>query len=127
MRADDHVHTPLTKARQHRLLLLWRPKAREHLHAKRERLKALLECAPVLLRQDGGWHQEGYLLAVHDGLERTAQRHLGLSVPHIACNQTVHWTGPFHVSLDVIDRAELIRRFFKSERGLKLPLPRRVR
>src|SRR5207253_2818305 len=59
--------------------------------------------------------------------ERGAERHLGLPVPDVAGDQPVHRTARFEVALDLLDRAELVRRLLEAESGLELALPGGVR
>ena len=61
------------------------------------------------------------------GLERRADRDLGLAVAHVAADQAVHRLVGLHVGLDVRDGGELVGRLLERERRLHLQLPRRVR
>ena len=71
--------------------------------------------------------QEGYLLAVHDGLEGGSDGHLCFAVAHVPAQQPVHVDGLFHVLGDVADGALLVRRQLVGEGVLHLPLPGGVR
>src|SRR2546428_30867 len=95
-----------------------------HLHGVGGR--PLEEAVVMLLRQDGGGHQSGDLLAVHHRLERRAERDLGLAVADVARDQPVHRLGCLHVTLDVLDGQPLVGRLLKFERRLQLLLPWRV-
>ena len=65
--------------------------------------------------------------AVLHRLECRADRHLRLSVAHVAADEPVHRQGRFHVALHFLDGAELIGGLIVREGGLQLALPRRVR
>ncbi len=127
MGADDDVHGSLTEPRDDRLLLRRRPEPREKLDPGRERREPVGEGGPVLLREHRRRHEHRDLVAVGHRLERRAQRHLGLAVTDVARDEAVHRPARLHVALDVLDRAELVRRLLEPERRLELPLPRRVR
>ena len=67
-----------------------------------------------------------HLLAVHRCHERGAQRHLGLSKPHVAAHQSVHGAGLAHVFDHRRDRRRLIGRLFKGEPFAERFVVRRV-
>ena len=92
---------------------------------ERERVvrQALREGAVVLLREDRRRHQHQHLLAVLGGLERRAQRDLGLAVADVAADQPVHRPRRFHVGLHQLDRLALVRRLREREALLELALP----
>ena len=127
MRADDHVHGAVGQPAQGLggLRVALEPGQRPHLH--RERGVALGERGEVLLDQQRGRHQHGDLLAVLHRLERGADRDLGLAVADVAADQPVHRHRPFHVDLDLVDGAELVRGLHVGEGVLELALPRGVR
>ena len=77
----------------------------------------------MLLGEDRRRHQDHHLLAVLHGLERRAQRHLGLAVADVAADQAVHRPRGLHVGLDELDRVALVGRLGVGERVLELPLP----
>lgn len=81
----------------------------------------------MLLRQDGGRHEERHLLAVHHSLKGRAQSDLCFAVAHVAAEQAVHHAGGLHVLFDLRDAGELIRRFFIWEAFLQPRLPRGIR
>ena len=93
----------------------------------RERRQPALEGAEVLLRQHGGGHQHGHLLAILDRLEGGPQRHLRLAVADVAADQAVHRPAAQHVALDLLDGPQLVRRLAVRERLLQLALPDGVR
>ena len=72
-------------------------------------------------------HQQRRLLPVENALHHGAQRDLRLAVAHVAAEQAVHRRFALHIRFDLLDGAELIVRFLKVERILKLALPRRIR
>ena len=77
----------------------------------------------MLLRQHGGGHQDGHLLAVLHRFERGAQRDLGLAVADVAAHQPIHRPATQHVGLDVFDGPLLVGRLGVRERLLQLALP----
>ena len=77
----------------------------------------------MLLREDGGGNQHGDLLAVHNRLERGAQRDFGLAVAHIAAHQPVHWLDRFHIGFHIGDSGALVGGFFKGKRLFQFGLP----
>ena len=81
----------------------------------------------MLLRQHGGRHQNGRLLAVEHAFHHRAQRDLCFSVAHVAAKQAVHRARALHVALDLRDGAKLIVRLLIVEGVLKLALPGGVR
>ena len=85
--ADDAVDLARRQAVDHRLGLGRGEEAGEHLDAHRVVGEAVAEGLAVLLREERGGHQHGDLLAVLDGLERGADRHLGLAEPDVAAQR----------------------------------------
>ena len=81
----------------------------------------------MLLRQHGGRHQHGDLLAVLDRLEGGPHCDLGLAEADVAGDQAVHRDRPLHVGLDLVDGGQLVGRLREGERLLELALPGRVR
>jgi hypothetical protein len=81
----------------------------------------------VLLGQQGGGDQDRHLAVVFHCLERSAHGDLGLPVPDVTADQTVHRLAGFHVALDVLDGAELVRRLFVLEGCFELVRQRAVR
>ena len=67
--------------------------------------------------------QDEDLLAVLGGLERGAQRDLGLAVADVAADQAVHRARGLHVGLDDLDRLALVRRLLVGEALLEVALP----
>ncbi len=81
----------------------------------------------MLLGEHGRRCKECDLLAAHRGLERRAQRKLGLAEPNVAAQQPVHRLIRLHVCLDLRQRRDLVRRLFIGKGRLELLLPGRVR
>ena len=127
VRADDHVHRAVGEPAQGLGRLRGALEPRQRLHRHRERGIALGERRVVLLDQQRGRHKHGDLLAVLHRLERGAHRDLGLAVADVAADQPVHRHRPFHVVLDLVDGAELVRRLHVRKCVLEFALPRRVR
>jgi len=71
----------------------------------------------MLLRQNGGGHQNRHLLATHYCLESRAQGNLGLAVAHIPTKQPVHRAFGFHIGFDLLDGKQLIRGFDVRKRS----------
>ena len=86
-------------------------------------LEALGERAGVLLGEDRRRGEHQHLLAVGRGLERGAQRDLGLAVADVAADQAVHRARRLHVGLDLLDRLALVGRLGPRERVLEVALP----
>ena len=80
----------------------------------------------MLLRQQGGGHEHGHLLAGLDGLEGGADGDLGLAEADVAAQQPIHREAGLHVRLDVVDGAELVGCLDEREAVLELALPGRV-
>ncbi len=80
----------------------------------------------MLMGQQGGWHQNGHLPVVFHRLEGRPHRHFRFAVADVAADQSVHRFTGLHVVGDVLDRFELIRRFFVFERRLELVVQRAV-
>ena len=55
--------------------------------------------------EHGRRHEHGDLLAVHDGLERGADRDFGFAKADVAADQAIHGLGRFHVLLRFGDGA----------------------
>ena len=102
-------------------------KARDVLERERVVGQALGERAVVLLGEDRRRHEHQHLLALVGGLERGAQRDLGLAVADVAADQPVHRPRRFHVGLDELDRLALVGRLGEREARLELALPVGVR
>jgi hypothetical protein len=81
----------------------------------------MLEC------QDGGRGEHRNLLTINDGLEGGSHRDLGLAVPDVATEQTVHRRGGLHIAFDVGDSRTLVGSQFIFERVLEFLLPMRIR
>ncbi len=85
--------------------------------------EALGEGAEVLLGEDRRRRQHQHLLALRGGLERSAQRDLGLAVADVAADQAVHRPRRLHVGLDRLDRLALVGGLGVGEALLQFALP----
>ena len=127
MGADDHVHRAVGEPAQGLGRLRAALEPRQRLHRHRERGVALGERRHMLLDQQRRRHEHGDLLAVLHRLERGPDRDLGLAVADVTADQPVHRHRPFHVVLDLVDGAELVRGLHVGEGVLEFALPRSVR
>ena len=123
MGADQDVDAALVEGRDDLALLLGRAEAADVVDGERVVLQALGERAVVLLGEDRRRREHEHLLAVVGGLERRAQRDLGLAVADVAADQAVHRRRALHVGLDVLDRLALVGGLGVGERVLELALP----
>ncbi len=121
--ADEHVDLALLEVLQHLAGLGGALEARGHLDPERVVAQPLGERAEVLLGQHRGGHQEHHLLGVRGGLERRAQRHLGLAVAHVATDQPVHRPALLHVGAHGLDGVHLVGRLAVGKGALELQLP----
>ena len=92
------------------------------LHPHREIAQTLGERTVVLQGKDRRGDQHGDLLAVDGGLERRADRHLGLSETHVAAHQPVHRLVGLHVLLDGRRGRLLVGGVLPAERSLQFVL-----
>ena len=77
--------------------------------------KPVAEGLGMLLGQQGGRCQQGYLFAAHDGDKSRTQGHFGLAETDIAANQPVHRFVGGHVFHDGSDGSGLIRCFLETK------------
>ena len=124
---DHDVHRAVGHAINNLLGLRWGGKARQLLDGGGKVLHALAERVEVLLRQQGGRHQHGHLLAGLHGLECGTHRHLGLAIAHVTDNHAIHRHRLFHVGLHSLDGVVLILGLGEREGIFHLPLPGRIR
>ena len=124
--ADDAVDLARLQPGHHGLGLSGAEEAGQHLDADRVAPEAVGEGVAVLLGEERGGHQDRDLLAGLDGLERGADRHLGLAEADVAAQQAVHREAGLHVVLHVADGVELVGRLDEGEALLQLVLPGRV-
>ena len=73
----------------------------------------------MLLREQGGRHQHGDLLAGRHRDERGAQRHLGLAEADVAADDPVHGLVGLEVAQHLFDGGGLVGGFLEWEAGLK--------
>ena len=120
VRADQDVDLALGEALDRVALVGGGAEARDVLDLERLVAQALDERAVVLLGEDRRRHQHQHLLAVGRGLDRGAQRDLGLAVADVAADQAVHRALGLHVGDHVVDRVALVRRLAVGEVGLEV-------
>ncbi len=77
----------------------------------------------MLLGKYRGGHQNGGLLAVHDGLHHRPEGDLRLAEAHVPAQQPIHGGGGLHVPLDIGNAAKLVVGFGVGEVVFKLSLP----
>ena len=126
VRAHHQVQFALAQLAGDLALLPGRAEAAEHVKLHGEAREALFDGVVMLLHQNRGRGQDGYLLALHHGLEGRAQGHLGLAVAHVAAEQAVHVARAFHVGLDLRHALLLVLGQLVGEHVLELLLPRVV-
>ncbi len=73
----------------------------------------------MLLSQQGGGAQHGYLFAVGYGDIGGAQGYLGLAEADVTADQPVHRAARGHVGDDCIDRGHLVRGLLEFKAGRK--------
>ena len=124
---DDEIHIARTQVCQGLLLLLGSAEPAEHIDVHREAPEPGHGGLVVLLSKHRGGHQNGCLLAVHDGLHHRPEGNLRLAEAHIAAEQTIHGHGGFHIPFDLPDAAKLIVGLRVGEVVLKFLLPGGIR
>jgi hypothetical protein len=73
----------------------------------------------VLLREKGGRHEHGHLLARLHGDESCAQCDLRLAETDVAADDAIHRPGAAEIGDDLLDGLCLIRRFVEGELRLE--------
>ena len=123
MSSNNDVHTAIGEASNDcfSLALGLEPRQRSHHHGKGG--IALLEGFHMLLDQQGCGRNQGHLLAILNGFERSPNSHLRFTKPHVPGNETIHRNRPLHIGFHLINGGELIRSFDKRERFFQLTLP----
>ena len=101
MGADDNVHGTVGQTAYDPGLSVTRAKARELLDPYRPVSEPVAERLVMLLREQGGGYEHGYLLAGLYCDEGGAHRHLGLAEADVAAYQAVHRCLPPHVGDDL--------------------------
>ena len=119
VRPDDHIYGAGRKVLQESLVVLRALESREHPDPGGKGREALGKVIIVLLGQQGGRYEHGDLAIIFDRLEGHSHRDLCFTVSHISAHQPVHGLGGLHVTLDVVDGAELVRRLLILERRLE--------
>ena len=127
MGTDDQVNVARGQLGQHVLLLCRSPEPAQEIHPGAGMPEPLYDGVVVLLHQDCGRRQQGYLFVVRDRLESGSQAHLCFSVAHVTAQQPVHVPVAFHVFPDFLHALCLVWRQFPREFIFKLPLPGRIR
>ena len=127
VRADDHVQLAAFQVLDGLLLLGRGFEARQRVHMDGKIMESVQHGGVVLLNENRRRREQRRLLSVHHALEDGAQRHLGLAISNVAAQQAIHHLRLFHILFNLRNRRQLIGRFLKGERVLKLALPRRVR
>ena len=121
--ADDHVDFAALQGREGLGLLAGGLEPADRLDAERVVGHPAAEGAFVLLRQHGGRHEHGRLLAELDGFEGGADGHFRLAEAHVAADKAVHRLLVGHVFLHFGDGGQLVVGFLVGKLGLKLMLP----
>ena len=103
LRGDDDVHGAGGDAGDDTRSFFVGAKARQALDAYRPIGEAVGEGGVVLLREQGGRHQDGHLLAGLNGDKRGAQGDLGLAEADIATDQAVHRSARGQIGQYVAD------------------------
>ena len=127
VRPDADVDSAVCQSRQHILLLPGGTKPAQHFDLYGKGGQPLSKSDEVLLGKDGSRHQDGHLHTVHRRLEGSPDRHLGLTIAHIAAHQPIHWLGPLHILFYTADSFQLIGGLHIGKGGFKLLLPYGIR
>ena len=112
MRADDDFNRAIRQRCLRLALLLCRHQTRKLAHAHGQSTETLRECAEMLAAEQCRRRNHRHLLATHRDQERRAQRHFGFAETHVAADQTIHRLTGAEIAHDIVDRRELIVRFF---------------
>ena len=105
--ADYHVDGTFPEPFHNGGLLFLGAKSAEHLYDHRIIFKPVDECLVVLLGEYCSRDEHGHLFAVHDDLERGAERDLGLSETDVTADDTVHRSFSSQVLEDLVNSAQL--------------------
>ena len=120
VRANDDVDSALRNTAQRGFQIFGRLEPAHNANRDRERREALREGFEVLLGEQGGGHEHRGLPVVLDRREGGAHGDLGLAIPDVPADQPVHGLVGLHVTTDVLDRPELVRRLLVFERRVEL-------
>ena len=123
---DDNVHCAGPEALQEPFLLPCGAKPAQRPDSHGIVGEPLLEGMAVLLDKNSRGGKDCHLLPVLDGLEGRSNGDLGLAVPHVSADQTVHQARRLHVALHVLGREPLVRRVLVEKGRLHLLLPERI-
>ncbi len=105
---DDEVDFTPGELGDNLLLLGGVAEPAEHLDGDGIGGKTFPEGFEMLLGKHCGWHHEGDLVAVHDGLEGGPDGDFGLAETDIAAKEAVHGPGLFHVAFCILDGLGLV-------------------
>ena len=72
----------------------------------------------MLVGEDGGRYEDGYLLAIGGRLEGCSYGYLCLPKAHISAEEAVHWEGSLHIGLNGCDGGGLVGGVFEGKRCL---------
>ncbi len=95
--ADQYVQLSRPHFLQRLPVFFRAAEAADHADVNRKPFKPLDEGSIMLLYQNGGGGQHGYLLAAHYGAECGAHGHLSFAVAYIAAQQAIHIDRLFHI------------------------------
>ena len=123
MRADNNIDLTGRQLFKHLFLLRRRTKSRKHSDFGGVFHHSLFKRVIVLVGKYGCRNEIRDLITAHYRLKCGTQSNLGLSVPDISAQQPVHRVRLFHISLNLIDAAQLVVRFVIRKRRLKIVLP----
>ncbi len=121
--ADDQVHVAGGNIPQGLLLHFGGAEPAEDVDVYGEAPEPAYGGLVMLLGQHRGGHQNGCLLAVHNGLHHRPESNLRLAEAHVTAEQPVHRGGGLHIPLHLGNAAQLVVGFRVGEVVLKLLLP----
>ena len=96
-----------------------RLKSGEQGDAGRKRRKPFGKVIIMLMRQERRGDEHRHLAIIFHSFKCRPHGHLRLAVAHVAADQPVHRFAGFHVARDILDRFQLIRRFFILKGGFE--------
>ena len=115
MGTDDDIDFTGRQVGHHRVAFLAGAKTGQLLYPHRPVCEAIDEGLMVLLCEQGGGHEHGYLPAVVNGDEGGAHGDFRLAEAHISAHQPVHGLSRCHVGEHRVDGDLLIRCFLEGE------------
>ncbi|MEY4103892.1 MAG: hypothetical protein RL461_1094, partial [Planctomycetota bacterium] len=123
VRTDDDVDLAGRDRGEDRTGLGVALEAAQALDAERIGAEPVAEGPLVLLAEHRRGHEHRHLAPRVDGLERSADRDLGLPEADVAAHEPVHRPRTLHVALGGLDRAQLVLGLLPRELRLELALP----